>query len=172
MPLFGRERRHHGVDPIGRGRPRAQPIGQRRYRRRLKNIDKGDVDAKRILEQMRQARRAQAVAAELEKAFVNGDHLEAEHTGVSHHRVKPGKRQGFAHKHDQAEEVYVVLKGSGRIKLDDEIVELGRWDALRVPPGLMRGMEAGDEGAEVLAFGAPNTENGDVEMVRDWWTDE
>ena len=57
---------------------------------------------------------------ELQEARFATRDLEAEHTGVSHHRVKPGKRQGFAHKHDEAEEVYVVLKGSGRIKLDDD----------------------------------------------------
>src|SRR2546430_155855 len=77
-----------------------------------------------------------------EARFANED-LEAKHTGVSHHRVKAGKRQGFAHKHDQAEEVYVVLAGSGRVKLDDEIIEVEELDAIRVTPGVIRQFEAG-----------------------------
>jgi hypothetical protein len=30
-------------------------------------------------------------------------------------------------------------------------------------------MEAGPDGAQILAFGAPNTENKDAEMVSDFW---
>jgi len=78
-----------------------------------------------------------------ESRFANAD-LEAEQTGVSFHRVKPGKRQAFAHRHHQAEEVYVVLAGSGRVKLDDDIVELERLDALRVAPRVRDHL--GDEG--------------------------
>src|SRR5436190_15159873 len=78
---------------------------------------------------------------ELQEArFATGD-LEGEHTGVSHHRVKPGKRQGFGHKHENAEEVYVVVSGSGRMKLDDEIVDLEPLDAIRVAPGVIRAFE-------------------------------
>jgi mannose-6-phosphate isomerase-like protein (cupin superfamily) len=73
--------------------------------------------------------------------------------------------------HDTQEEVYLLLSGSARVKLDDEVVELRRWDALRIPPNTWRGFEAGPDGAELLAFGAPNTDNKDVEMGRDWWSD-
>jgi len=107
--------------------------------------------------------------AELQEARFATDDLEARHTGVSHHRVKPGKRQGFAHKHKQAEEVYVVLAGSGRVKLDDEIVEIGALDAIRVAPGVIRTFEAGSDGIELLAFGPRH--DGDGEVIRDWWTD-
>jgi mannose-6-phosphate isomerase-like protein (cupin superfamily) len=107
--------------------------------------------------------------AELQEArFANQD-LETEHTGVSHHRVKARKRQPFAHRHDEAEEVYVVLTGSGRVKLDDEIVEIERLDAIRVAPGVIRAFEAGPDGIELLAFG-PRHE-GDGEVIPDWWTD-
>src|SRR2546423_11367159 len=78
---------------------------------------------------------------ELQEARFATRDLEAEHTGVSHHRVKPGKRQGFAHKHDKAEEIYVVLKGSGRIKLDDEIVVVATIDPIRVPHRVIRTFE-------------------------------
>jgi mannose-6-phosphate isomerase-like protein (cupin superfamily) len=103
-----------------------------------------------------------------EARFASGD-LETEQTGFSHHRVKPSKRQGFAHRHDDAEEVYVVLSGSGRVKLDDEIVELVAQDALRVAPGVTRQFEAGPEGLELLAFGALH--EGDGEIIPGWWAD-
>ncbi len=103
-----------------------------------------------------------------EARFAN-DELETEQTGVSYHRLKSGKRQAFAHKHENAEEVYVVLSGSGRVKLDDEIVELEALDAIRVAPGVIRAFEAGSDGIVVLAFGARH--EGDGEMIQDWWTD-
>lgn len=105
----------------------------------------------------------------IQEARFASDDLEAEHTGVSHHRLHAGKRQGFAHKHDQAEEVYVVLAGSGRVKLDDDIVELDRLDAIRVAPGVVRSFEAGSDGIEYLAFG--HRHEGDGEVISDWWTD-
>jgi mannose-6-phosphate isomerase-like protein (cupin superfamily) len=94
--------------------------------------------------------------------------LGAEATGLSHHRVKPGKRQAFAHRHAGAEEVYVVLSGSGRVKLDEEIVELAPFDAIRVAPAVTRQFEGGPDGIEFLAFG-PRVA-GDGEIVQDWWT--
>ena len=103
-----------------------------------------------------------------EARFANDD-LETEDTGVSHLRVKAGERQAFAHRHDAAEEVYVVLSGSGRVKLDDEIVEIEALDAIRVAPGVTRQFEAGSDGIEVLAFGQRH--EGDGELVKDWWTD-
>ena len=103
-----------------------------------------------------------------EARFATKD-LEAEDTGVSHMRVKPGKRQGFAHKHDEAEEVYVVIRGSGRVKLDDDILEITELDAIRVSPGVIRQFEAGDDGIELIAVGARH--EGDGDLVPDWWTD-
>jgi mannose-6-phosphate isomerase-like protein (cupin superfamily) len=104
-----------------------------------------------------------------EARFARKD-LEAEATGLSYHVVKPGKRQGFAHRHDRAEEIYVVLSGSGRMKLDDEIVDVERYDAIRVAPKTWRAFEAGDEGLEILAVGAHDAEDrGDLQQ--DFWTD-
>ena len=107
--------------------------------------------------------------AEVQEARFAYDDLEAEQTGLSYHRLKAGKRQGFAHKHENAEEVYVVLAGSGRAKLDDEIIEIEALDALRVAPGVIRGFEAGSGGLEMLAFGPRHA--GDGELIQDWWTD-
>jgi mannose-6-phosphate isomerase-like protein (cupin superfamily) len=95
--------------------------------------------------------------------------LNAEDTGVSHYRLKPGKRQPFGHRHDKAEEVYVVLGGSGRLKLDDEIIDVETLDAIRIAPGVTRAFEAGSGGIEVLAFG-PRLD-GDGEVIQGWWSD-
>ncbi len=103
-----------------------------------------------------------------EARFANAD-LETERTGVGHIRLKPGKRQPFAHRHDEAEEVYVVLAGSGRLKLDDEVVDVERLDAVRVAPGVTRCFEAGSEGLELIAVGARH--DGDGEVIPGWWTD-
>jgi mannose-6-phosphate isomerase-like protein (cupin superfamily) len=107
---------------------------------------------------------------ESQEARFAKDELEADQTGVSYHRVKPGKRQGFAHRHDQAEEVYVVLAGSGRVKLDDDIVGIERLDAIRVAPSVARAFEAGPDGLELLAFG-PRRDDDRGELLQDWWTD-
>jgi uncharacterized cupin superfamily protein len=100
--------------------------------------------------------------------------LELRNSGVSYQRLAPNFRVPFGHKHKQQEELYVLVGGSARLKLDDEIVELGEWDAVRVPPERMRCFEAGEDGAEILAFGAPRTgpPQEDVdEMTPNWWTD-
>ena len=96
-------------------------------------------------------------------------------SGLTHQYVPPGCRFPYGHMHETQEEVYVVVRGSGRMKLDDEIVELAEWDAVRVPPGTWRGYEAGPEGLELLVVGAPNLGDdprGDVDGRRGWWSDE
>ena len=100
--------------------------------------------------------------------------LELEQSGLSYQRIPPDYRFPYGHTHTTQEEVYVVVGGSGQMKLDDEIVEVAKWDVLRVPPGTWRGYEAGPEGLEILVFGAPNLgENprDDVHGQRDWWAD-
>jgi mannose-6-phosphate isomerase-like protein (cupin superfamily) len=97
--------------------------------------------------------------------------LELEKSGISYFRVAPGFRAPFGHTHSEQEEIYLVVSGSASVKLDDDVVELSEWDAVRIPPGTMRGFEGGPEGAELIAFGAPSNENRDLEMVQDWWTD-
>ena len=95
--------------------------------------------------------------------------LELQNSGVTYLRLARGERVPFGHTHKEQEEVYVVVGGAGRVKLDDEIVELGEWDALRIPPETMRNLEAGDDGIELILFGAPNAGFGDAEMVQGWW---
>ena len=98
--------------------------------------------------------------------------LGLEESGLSYQRIPPGYRFPYGHTHTKQEEVYVVLRGSGRMKVDDEIVELKEWDAVRVPPGTWRGYEAGPEGLEILVVAAPNLDQrDDVDGQRDWWAD-
>ena len=104
----------------------------------------------------------------MEARFAKGD-LETKETGFSFHRLKPNKRQPFGHNHEDAEEVYVVVRGDGLFKLDDEIIEVETLDAIRVSPEVTRAFEAGDDGLEVLVFGP--SRDGDGELVHDFWTE-
>ena len=107
---------------------------------------------------------------EIGEARFPAKELEAEQAGFAHHRLKSGKRQAFGHKHSDAEEVYVVLAGSGRAKLDEAIIDVGALDALRVAPGVIRAFEAGPDGDLVLlAFGPRHA--GDGELIQGWWSD-
>ncbi len=96
--------------------------------------------------------------------------LGGETLGLSHITLAPGFRIPFGHKHAGQEEVYVVVRGSGRVKVGDEIVELGESDAIRFGKDVMRQMEAGPDGIEYLAFGAGDDPL-DAEMAPGWWSD-
>ena len=106
---------------------------------------------------------------EFQEARFAGKDLDAKDTGVAHERVKPNQRLPFGHVHENAEEIYVVLSGSGRAKLDDDIVDLGPLDALRVAPKVTRCFEAGPDGLELIAFGPHH--KGDGEIIMGWWSD-
>jgi quercetin dioxygenase-like cupin family protein len=95
--------------------------------------------------------------------------LELEKSGLSYFRLSAGFRFPFGHAHGEQEEIYVVLSGAVRMKLEDEVVELKPLDAIRVPGTTKRGLEGGPDGAEILVFGAPNTENRDAEMDPEFW---
>ena len=98
--------------------------------------------------------------------------IDSEHLGLSHFRFVPGGRSAKGHSHKEQEEVYVVLGGSGTVKLDDELVALRQWDIVRVAPATIRGFEAGADGLELLAVGSDRPEGGDGVMADDdWWVD-
>lgn len=97
------------------------------------------------------------------------DHIDSEHLGVSLFRYEPNHRTPFGHRHREQEEAYVILSGSGRVKLDDDVKELRQWDVLRVAPPVARAFEAGSEGLELLAIGADRPEGGDGEMIKGFW---
>ena len=98
--------------------------------------------------------------------------LGSSNLGVSRETLAPGFRVPFGHTHREQEEVYVVLRGSGRIKIDDEIVELREGDLVRVAPGAWRCTEAGADGMQLLAVGAPIPEGDDSELEQGWWADQ
>jgi uncharacterized cupin superfamily protein len=110
------------------------------------------------------------VADRLEARF-GRKHIDSEHLGVSYFRYAPGFRATVGHRHREQEEAYVVVGGSGRIRLDDDFADVKRWDVVRVAPRVVRGFEAGPEGLEIIAVGSDRPEGGDGEMVRDWWQD-
>ena len=100
--------------------------------------------------------------------------LGLEHSALTYQRIPPGYRFPYGHTHRTQEEVYVVVRGGGRMKIDDHVIQLEEWDAIRVPPGMWRGYEAGADGLELLVIGAPNLGDAprdDVEGRRDWWAD-
>jgi hypothetical protein len=111
-------------------------------------------------------------APNLEARFASGD-LGLEKSGLSYQRVAPNFRIPFGHSQKQQEELYVFLSGGGRLRLDDEIIEVTALDAVRIAPDVVRGFEAGPDGAELLAFGAPNTGSAaeDAVPAPDFWTD-
>jgi quercetin dioxygenase-like cupin family protein len=98
-------------------------------------------------------------------------HLDSEHLGVSYFRYSPGVRSPLAHSHREQEEAYVVVSGSGRARLDDEIRELRQWDVLRVSPATVRAFEAGDDGLELIALGSDRPEGGDGVLAESAWID-
>ncbi|HTA36262.1 MAG TPA: cupin domain-containing protein [Solirubrobacteraceae bacterium] len=106
---------------------------------------------------------------ELGEAHFPREELGAQTTGLSYQVLKPGKRQAFGHCHDKAEEVYVVLSGGGRVRLNDEIVEITALDAIRVEPSVKRAFEAGPDGLAWMAFGPHHEKDG--EMDQEFWTD-
>ncbi len=104
---------------------------------------------------------------EMQAARFGAEDLETADAGFSHIHVKPGQRQPFGHKHDEAEEIYFVVSGSGQVRLDDETVDLSEKDVLRIAPPVSRRFQAGDDGLELLVFGTRH--EGDGEVLPDFW---
>jgi quercetin dioxygenase-like cupin family protein len=97
--------------------------------------------------------------------------LNCESCGISYERFAPGWRTPFGHKHKRQEEIYILVNGSARMKLDDDVIELEPWTAVRVAPETMRAIEGGPDGAELVVVGAPNTGPGDGDTTPGWWSD-
>ena len=97
--------------------------------------------------------------------------LDLENSGVSFFKLEPNFRVPFGHTHNEQEEVYILVDGSARLKLDDEVLELDPWDAVRIHKDTMRNLEGGPDGATVLLLGAPNAGSGDAQMEQGWWSD-
>jgi mannose-6-phosphate isomerase-like protein (cupin superfamily) len=123
---------------------------------------------KKNLREVNDMAAAQGFGEIQEARFARGD-LDAADTGLAYHVLRPGKRQ-FAHRHHNAEEIVVVLSGSGRAKLNDELVDLETMDALRLPPETVRAFEAGPEGLEMLVFGPHHEKDAQI-IQEDVWGD-
>jgi mannose-6-phosphate isomerase-like protein (cupin superfamily) len=106
----------------------------------------------------------------VEARFARG-HIDSDHLGVSYFHYGPGFRSPFGHRHREQEEAYVVVSGSGRMRVDDDVLELKQWDLIRVAPRVTRAIEAGPDGMEMIAVGNDRPEGGDGEMVPDFWAD-
>lgn len=89
--------------------------------------------------------------------------------GVTYFRFGPGHRTPFGHRHAVQEEIYVVVEGSALLAIDDQVHEIGPWDAVRVAPAAIRCLEGGPEGAVILAIGAPADGSNDGELFPGWW---
>ena len=117
------------------------------------------------LREVKDAAAEAGVSDSLEARFAHED-VGAEQTGFSYQVVKAGKRQPFAHKHGEAEEIYVIISGSGKLKLDDEVIDIGPLDAIRIGPSIIRAFQAGDDDIQMLVFGPRMP--GDAEVVQDF----
>ncbi len=103
--------------------------------------------------------------------FARG-HIDSEHIGLTRISYEPDTRSPMGHSHREQEEVYLILSGSGRIKLDDDIIDLRPWDVVRVAPTTVRGFHSGPEGLDLIAIGSARPEGGDgVPAPEVWWTD-
>ncbi len=107
--------------------------------------------------------------AEIGEAHFPREELGCETIGFAYHRLRPGRRQAFGHRHEQAEEVYVVLDGGGRVRLDDTVEEIARHDAVRVAPPVARAFEAGEDGLTLLVFGPRHEADG--ELLQGFWSE-
>jgi uncharacterized cupin superfamily protein len=111
-----------------------------------------------------------ASSADVEARF-GRKHLDSRELGVSYFRYAPGFRSTMGHSHREQEEAYVVIAGAGRVKLDDEVVQLRQWDVVRVAPEVVRAFEGGPDGLELIAVGSARPEEGDGIPAPDWWKD-
>jgi quercetin dioxygenase-like cupin family protein len=96
-------------------------------------------------------------------------HLGSRDLGVSLFRYAPNLRSPMAHSHREQEEAYVVVAGSGRVLLDDEVQDLHQWDVVRVAPEVVRSFEAGPDGLDIIAVGGPKPADGDGVLATAAW---
>jgi mannose-6-phosphate isomerase-like protein (cupin superfamily) len=99
------------------------------------------------------------------------DPLNCAHAGISYMRLGPGYRPPWGHRHKTQEEIYVLVNGSARMKIEDEVIDLEPMSAVRIAPETMRGYEAGPDGADFIVIGAPRTGSGDAITEQNWWND-
>jgi len=129
-----------------------------------------DFTIKNFMDDVEDSAASRTPSGEVQARFARSQ-IDSEHLGVSHFKYAPGFRAPFGHRHREQEEVYVVISGSGRIRLDDAIKDIRQWDIVRVAPHVGRGWEAGPDGLELIAVGNDRPEGGDGEMLPEFWAD-
>jgi quercetin dioxygenase-like cupin family protein len=122
------------------------------------------------IKNLKEAERSTSAPPGLEARLAR-QYLDSEQLGVSYFRYGPGARTPFGHSHGEQEEAYVVVAGSGRAKLDEEIVELRQWDVLRIAPHVVRALEGGPHGLELIAIGSGRSEDEGGETIAGFWGD-
>jgi mannose-6-phosphate isomerase-like protein (cupin superfamily) len=98
--------------------------------------------------------------------------MASEESALSYLRLAPNFRMPFGHSHERQEEIYLLVRGSARLKLDDDVLDLEPWDAVRIAREVLRNLEAGPDGAELILVGAPRTPPGDAQVLQGWWSDD
>ena len=81
--------------------------------------------------------------------------LGSDELGVSRFTFEPGSRMPFGHRHKEQEEVYVIARGSGELKMPDVAIEVGVGDMIRVAADVKRKFIPSEDGLEFIAIGAP-----------------
>jgi uncharacterized cupin superfamily protein len=96
-------------------------------------------------------------------------YLDSDELGITYQRIGPNHVATDGHSHEVQEEAYLVIEGSGAVKLDDERIELKKWDVVRVAPEVVRGFDAGPDGIVLICVGGKKPEGGDGAMAKDRW---
>ncbi len=96
-------------------------------------------------------------------------YLNSRDLGVSLFRYAPNFHSQKAHSHKVQEEAYVVVKGSGRMLVNAEVIDLKLWDVVRVAPEVTRAFAAGPEGLDLIVVGGPKPEGGDGMLQEANW---
>ena len=125
---------------------------------------------KKNLKEVKNMAPPEAAETGFEGRFARGE-LDCERSGMTYFRYGPNGRTPFGHRHEEQEEIYVLLSGSARVKIDEDIVELEPLDAVRIAHDSVRAVEAGPDGAEIVAFGAGRGGREEAEIIPGWWSD-
>ncbi|MEX2107005.1 MAG: cupin domain-containing protein [Solirubrobacterales bacterium] len=104
-----------------------------------------------------------------------GKQLEAGALGARLWRLAPGQAS-TKHRHREQEELYVLLEGSGRVRVDEEVLALEPLDSLLVEPRAVRQLFNDTDADQLwLVVGAPpeaaNTLEMSEEQLRDLYPD-
>lgn len=99
----------------------------------------------------------------------------AEQVALTHRRMPQhtGSKGSYGHRHKKQEEIYFVLSGKLQFKLNDEIVEIGERQAVRIPPQTWRGVWNDEaEDAELIIISTRDSDDPSADTEKsadDFW---